>query len=247
MQVKPQISVIIPIFNEERTVATIVELVACWGKADEIIIVNDGSTDNSARIILKLKIPNLKFINYKRNSGKGHALMAGIKKSNCDTLLFLDGDLTGLTRSDLDLIVEPVIKNRADMCLGLAKFWSANLGKFRFAPFNQLTGLRSLRKSEIAAHIKKMQKVGYGIELMLNNIYKDKRILEIKLPYTYVLGKFEKQTIPQASKSYIREARELIAQAVKQQASDLSPQARKLFNNIQNYLKIALETLQQPL
>ncbi len=60
------ISVIIPVYNEERTISSIVEIVRTWGKASEIIVVNDGSTDKTDAA-LKQFSRTIKLLSYKNN------------------------------------------------------------------------------------------------------------------------------------------------------------------------------------
>lgn len=88
-----KLSIIIPVFNEEKTISFVLEkllhLNISWKK--EIIVVNDGSTDKSLSIIKKF--PGLKLISYRKNKGKGYAVAQGIKNSTGDYLLIQDADL----------------------------------------------------------------------------------------------------------------------------------------------------------
>lgn len=239
----PSISVIIPVFNEERTVASIVEIVRSWGKAKEIIVVNDGSTDQTVAALKQFK--DIDLITYRHNKGKGYALTCGIKRSLGEALMFLDGDVTGITHKDLDLMVAPIIQDQAEMVMGIARFWTTNLGRKAIAPFDDLTGERVvLRKNITINTLKKLEKVGYGVELLLNDLHKAKRIVSVKLPHVFILGKLEKQSIPDAMLTYIKEAGDLISQTIRQQTDGVSPQARKILMGIRKYLKQALDYFQ---
>ena len=92
---RPLISAIIPVFNEEKTVGEIIETLLT-DLVDEIICVNDGSSDESLNI-LKSFGTNIKLINLKRNYGKGFALAAGIKRAKGDFVAFFDSDLLNLS------------------------------------------------------------------------------------------------------------------------------------------------------
>ncbi|MCX8473603.1 MAG: glycosyltransferase family 2 protein [Sediminibacterium sp.] len=91
------ISVIIPIYNEEKSIPILIEkLVNICGSYDyEIIAINDGSKDNSLAILkdLGLKNNHLKIINFKRNQGQTAAINAGIQHASKDILIFIDSDL----------------------------------------------------------------------------------------------------------------------------------------------------------
>ncbi len=234
-----KLSVIIPVYNEERTVSSIVEIVRSWGKAEEIILVNDGSTDQSLAALVQFK-PSIKLITYQTNRGKGYALARAIAESSGEVLMFLDADLVGLTHVDLEAMLKPLAAGRAEMVLGLARFWNAG----GFEPFNEITGERVLLRRNVAGHLKRMKKVGYGVELLLNDLHKKKKVVSVRLPHVFILGKLEKQSVPAAMLTYIKEARELLAQTVRQQTDELTPQAKRLLAGIAHYLKQALEYFQ---
>jgi len=98
-QAKYSISVIIPVYNEESKIhsllAHIKEILSETLLEYELILINDGSTDNSEHVILeegKLD-KRVKVLSYKENKGKGHAVKMGVLNSKGDVVSFLDGDL----------------------------------------------------------------------------------------------------------------------------------------------------------
>ncbi len=234
------ISVIIPVYNEEQTVASVVEVVRTWPRLHELVVVNDGSSDKSLAA-LKPFGTRITVITYKKNQGKGYALMSGIQHTTGEIIVFVDSDLVGLSHHDLDTLVAPIEAGKADMVLGLTRLWASPKKKKDL--FDKLTGERVVLRQNIAPYIDQMATVGYGIELFLNDIHKDKRVVKVKLPYVSIIGKFHKHSMPAAVRSYMKEARELITQTVRQQADDLTPQAKKLFNGLQQYLKQMMDSL----
>lgn len=87
------ISMIVPVFNEEENIRnTLEELKAALEKlADyEIIVVNDGSTDNTYQIIAQIE--GIKIVSYRNNRGKGYALRQGIRQSRGQIVGYIDGD-----------------------------------------------------------------------------------------------------------------------------------------------------------
>ena len=98
-QAKYSISVIIPVYNEESKIhsllAHIKEILSETLLEYELILINDGSTDNSEHVISeegKLD-KRVKVLSYKENKGKGHAVKMGVLNSKGDVVSFLDGDL----------------------------------------------------------------------------------------------------------------------------------------------------------
>jgi glycosyltransferase involved in cell wall biosynthesis len=91
------VSVILPVYNEAENLGTLLpDLFAnleTLGGGYEIVVVDDGSTDNTATILRELNRPQLRVIRFRRNTGQTAALMAGIRSSKGDVLVSMDGDL----------------------------------------------------------------------------------------------------------------------------------------------------------
>lgn len=93
-----KLSVIIPVYNEEKTIELVLQRVSgqeISGWEKEVIVVDDGSTDATASEIssTKFQIPNLKIIRHERNQGKGAAVRTGIAAATGDAVIIQDADL----------------------------------------------------------------------------------------------------------------------------------------------------------
>lgn len=112
------LSVIIPVYNELHTLAEVVERVHRTGLADEIIVVDDGSTDGTWELLQALKGKyNLQTFHHERNRGKGAAVRTAIRHASQDILLIQDADLE-YNPQDYTRLLEPIEEDRADVVYG---------------------------------------------------------------------------------------------------------------------------------
>lgn len=94
-----QTSVVIPVFNEEKNVrpmcSELKEVMDRTGRSYEIIVINDGSTDNTLAELKKLKssVPTLKIVDLNRNFGQTAAIMAGFNTAQGEIIITMDGDM----------------------------------------------------------------------------------------------------------------------------------------------------------
>lgn len=117
-----KVTIIIPAYNEERTVAEVLKKVNSLSLGDlkkEIIVIDDGSTDqtfNKIRSVAK-DIPSLYPIRHKKNKGKGAAVVSGIKKATGDIIVIQDADLE-YNPEDIPRLIKPILDNKAMVVYG---------------------------------------------------------------------------------------------------------------------------------
>ncbi|WP_407391834.1 glycosyltransferase [Methanobrevibacter sp.] len=107
-----KVSVIIPAYNEEDTVAQVVSVVKKVSFVDEIIVVNDGSSDNTEAEAIKA---GARVINHEVNKGKGEALNTGYREAECDIIAFIDADIYNLTSSKVEAMIRPILEGKTDI------------------------------------------------------------------------------------------------------------------------------------
>lgn len=195
------VSTIIPAFNEEKTIGNMVRTLKGIDIIDEIIVVSDGSWDNTALIA---KEYGALIIELPENIGKGGALKKGLEVCNNDIILFLDADLIGLKEVHVRELVEPIISDQYDMTIGLFEKGRASTDLAqKIAP--RLSGQRGVRKW-IIANLQDMEITGYGIEVTLNKYAKKEkiRVLEVKLSNLTHVMKEEKYGVKEGFNERLR-------------------------------------------
>lgn len=121
------ISVIIPAYNEQDRIGLTLENLLSLNLADEIIVINDGSEDNTDKIVRSYPV---KLINYKKNQGKGRAVEIGIQQSSGDILAMLDADLVESVVYFRTLL-DAVLNNGYEISIGVLPIKGGGLGMVR--------------------------------------------------------------------------------------------------------------------
>ena len=113
-----QISVIIPTFNEAKTIYEIIRRVQAENVADEILVVDDGSTDGTRQVMESLNDKDtVRMILHERNQGKGAAIRTGIQQAKGDVIIIQDADLEYNPR-DYRALLQPIEDGIADVVYG---------------------------------------------------------------------------------------------------------------------------------
>jgi glycosyltransferase involved in cell wall biosynthesis len=118
--VKPKsvkLTVVIPVYNEKKTIRTIVERVQAVPIEKEIILVDDDSTDGTRDILQQLESEGIKVLYHEKNMGKGAALRTGFHHAAGDFVIVQDADLE-YDPQEYPKLLEPILQDRADVVYG---------------------------------------------------------------------------------------------------------------------------------
>ena len=116
----PLISIVVPVYNEARTVASVIDrLIAIDLPAPrEILVVNDGSTDGTREVLDQItQRPELRIIHAEKNGGKGSAIRIGFAKASGTIVAIQDADLE-LDPAQLAALVQPILDGRTRVVYG---------------------------------------------------------------------------------------------------------------------------------
>lgn len=211
---KVLVSIIIPVYNEERFVAKVIERVleADLGFSNahkEIVVVNDGSSDNTWNEISQFE-NSIKTVNIDKNQGKGTALRKGFAIASGDIFLIQDADFE-YDPKDYHELLKPIIENKADVVYGsrfiggqshrVLFFWHYLANLFltllsnMFSNLNLTdmeTGYKAFRKEAIDSISLKENRFGFEPEVTIKLAQRGWKFYEIGISYNgrgYAEGK----------------------------------------------------------
>jgi glycosyltransferase involved in cell wall biosynthesis len=204
------LSVVIPCFNEERTVKSLIEQVLASPVVQEVIVVDDGSTDGSRSVLSTIDDPRVKVLAHERNHGKGAALRSGFTHATADFVIVQDADLE-YDPAEYPVLLEPLLDDRADVVFGsrfqsgrphrVLYFWHSMGNRFLTLASNMFTDLnltdmetcyKCFRRDVIQSITIEEDRFGFEPEITAKLARAKVRIFEVGISYsgrTYAEGK----------------------------------------------------------
>lgn len=163
-----KVSAVIPAYNEEKRISLVLKAVVN-SEVNEVIVVDDGSSDNTAKEAKKFRL--VQVVQLDENKGKAAALAAGVKKAEQDVLLFMDADLVNLKPSHVNKMIEAFQKDEKEMIVGV--FTKGKLSTDLSQKINpRLSGQRILyRNLWEELNLSKTKK--FRVETHLSSLYPD--------------------------------------------------------------------------
>ena len=197
-----KVAVIVPAYNEENQIAAVLDVLVKTEMANEIIVVNDGSKDNTSAVARSY---NVKVIDHERNSGKGAAMQTGIESTDADIIAFIDADLIGLKPEHIENLIKPLI-NDPDLMMTVGKFSggrvSTDLAQ-AIVPF--ISGQRVFRRRFLNG-LPSLADAGFGVEVAITQHAKRSgfKVKEVLISEVSQVMKEEKLGIIQGFKARLK-------------------------------------------
>jgi glycosyltransferase involved in cell wall biosynthesis len=196
-----KLSIVIPIYNEETTLATIIDKVLATPYEKEIILIDDFSTDGTREILKEYEDrKEFQVLYHNHNQGKGAALRTGFAGATGDVIIIQDADLE-YNPEDYGVLLEPILDDRADVVFGsrflggphrVLFFWHYQGNKFLTTVSNMFTNLNLTDMEtgykaftlEVAQSIKlKCNRFGFEPEFTSKVAKNHFRIYEVPISY----------------------------------------------------------------
>jgi len=176
---RPRVTCIVPAYNEQERIGAVVSVVAAHPSIAEVIVVDDGSTDETARVAQSIN--DVVVLRLGRNSGKTHAVRIGLARATGEYILLVDADLMGLKSKDLTALVEPVLRGDADISISLRRnapwLWH-RIG------IDYISGERVLPLGLISDRMAELRDLPrFGFEVWLNGICVDENCRIAVVPW----------------------------------------------------------------
>ena len=159
----PHFSAVVPARDEQATIVGVVRPLLEHPQIDEVIVVDDGSTDQTAALA---RAAGARVVTLPANAGKAEAMSRGVAAARNELIFFCDADLTGLTAETVTRIVTPVLLQQYAMYVGIRgrrTYWANRL--LHFTPI--LGGERALTRA-LWDQVPTAYKKNFQIEIALN-------------------------------------------------------------------------------
>ncbi len=168
-----RITCIVCAYNEGPRLGAVLEVAAAHPLLAEVIVVDDGSRDDTAAVARRF--PDVRLLSHDVNRGKSAAMATGVAAARHELLMLLDADLQGLRTEDVTALAEPVLRGTARISMSLRR---NSLAIFRAIGLDFVSGERVLSRALLADVLHDVNALPrFGVEVFMN-----KRIIAGALP-----------------------------------------------------------------
>lgn len=201
--IEKPLSVVIPAYNEEKTVAQVIDAVLAVPLVGEVIVVDDCSADRTSNIVQAIadSEPMVRLLRHETNQGKGAALRTGFQGATLPFVIVQDADLE-YDPNEFPLVVTPLINGDCDVCYGsrylrdnprrVLRFWHTMGNRFLTTLSNMVTDLhvtdmetcyKAFRREVIQNIEIEENRFGFEPEVTAKIARRGLRVMEVAVSY----------------------------------------------------------------
>lgn len=175
-------SCIIPAYNEWPRIGKVLATVLSCDEIEEVIVVDDGSTDNTWEVLSRVKNGKLFPIHSDKNLGKAAAVLRGVWQAQWEYIVMIDSDLLHFNDEHVRLLIRPILEDKAHVTLSLRE---NSLSLYKFFGTDFVSGERVMPKSIFEDEWYFLEGPGFWLEVKINQKIMERnfKVKNVYLPW----------------------------------------------------------------
>lgn len=155
-------SIIICTYNEEATIFNVVAASCKHNPDAEIIVVDDGSTDDTRETLETLAMHyEFEYLKLRENHGKSYAMAYGAEYATGDVILFFNADVSGARKEHFAAMLEPIYNEQADFVMGMPSGITID---FKSNPYKSMMGQKAMLKEDLMPMLNDIREIRFSVE-----------------------------------------------------------------------------------
>ncbi|WP_347839706.1 glycosyltransferase family 2 protein [uncultured Draconibacterium sp.] len=155
-------SIIVCAYNEQDTIFNVVAACCKHNPEAEIIVVDDGSTDDTEVVLETLSFHyDFAYLKLTENHGKNYAMAYGVEYATNEIILFFDANVTEVRKDHFSAMLTPLVSGKAELVVGSPSGLTVD---FSLNPYKTLLGQKALLKKDVLPILKDISEIRYGVD-----------------------------------------------------------------------------------
>lgn len=155
-------SIIICTYNEEATIFNVVAACCKHNPDAEVIVVDDGSTDDTRATLETLSIHyKFDYLKLSANHGKSYAMAFGSEYASGEVILFFNADVSGVRKEHFAAMLEPIYNEQADFVMGMPSGVTID---FKSNPYKSMIGQKAMLKEDLMPMLNDIREIRFSVE-----------------------------------------------------------------------------------
>uniref|UniRef100_UPI0032180515 glycosyltransferase family 2 protein n=1 Tax=uncultured Draconibacterium sp. TaxID=1573823 RepID=UPI0032180515 len=162
-------SIIVCTYNEADTIFGVVAACCKHNPEAEVIVVDDGSTDNTSAILETLAIHHkFEYLELSQNHGTSYAMAYGIEYASNEVIVFFNANVKEVREQHFSSLVEPIYRREADLVLGTPSGLTVDFG---LNPYKSVLGQKAMLKADLIPILNDIREIRFGVESFIALYY----------------------------------------------------------------------------